>query len=137
MTPFLAVFLSPHMEGAVGDETETDFPEEVRWCLQSDVFLSMLHCYMKWTGLMLFIYVLWHDKALAALSNICLSVCLTLARCWLILIQTGSAGHSAAAGKVKAALSHHVEISVCHERAWSRYPAHHCRLPYLQGQLYG
>ena len=30
VTPFLAVFLSPHMEGTVGDETETEFPEEVR-----------------------------------------------------------------------------------------------------------
>ena len=32
VTPFLAVFLSPHMEGAVGDETETEFPEEVCSC---------------------------------------------------------------------------------------------------------
>ena len=29
VTPFLAVFLLPHMEGAMGDETETQFPEEV------------------------------------------------------------------------------------------------------------
>ena len=29
VTPFLAVFLSPHMEGFVGDETETEFLEEV------------------------------------------------------------------------------------------------------------
>ena len=32
VTPFLAVFLSPHMEGVVGDETEADFPEEVCSC---------------------------------------------------------------------------------------------------------
>ena len=29
VTPFLAVFLSPHMEGSVGDEAATNFPEEV------------------------------------------------------------------------------------------------------------
>ena len=29
VTPFLAVFLSPHMEGSVGAETATEFPEEV------------------------------------------------------------------------------------------------------------
>ena len=29
VTPFLAVFLLPHMEGSVGDEAATDFPEEV------------------------------------------------------------------------------------------------------------
>ena len=29
VTPFLAVFLSPHMEGSVEDQTDTDFPEEV------------------------------------------------------------------------------------------------------------
>ena len=35
VTPFLAVFLSPHMEGSVSNETATDFPEEVRLVLKS------------------------------------------------------------------------------------------------------
>lgn len=43
VTPFLAVFLSPHMEGAVGDETEAEFPEEVRWPLQGYTPLSIPH----------------------------------------------------------------------------------------------
>ena len=30
MTPFLAVFLSPHVDGAVAEATQTDFPEEVQ-----------------------------------------------------------------------------------------------------------
>ena len=33
VTPFLAVFLSPHMEGSVSDEIATDFPEEVELLL--------------------------------------------------------------------------------------------------------
>ena len=44
VTPFLAVFLSPHMDGAVGDETTTEFPEEVRCSLHSHSLLSMVHC---------------------------------------------------------------------------------------------
>lgn len=35
VTPFLAVFLSPHMDGSAGDETATEFSEEVGVALKS------------------------------------------------------------------------------------------------------
>ncbi|CAK0787611.1 hypothetical protein CVIRNUC_010833 [Coccomyxa viridis] len=38
VTPFLAVFLSPHMEGSVSNETATDFPEEVMICAEADSY---------------------------------------------------------------------------------------------------
>ncbi|CAL5224636.1 g7354 [Coccomyxa viridis] len=38
VTPFLAVFLLPHMEGAMGDETETQFPEEDMICAEADAY---------------------------------------------------------------------------------------------------
>ncbi len=83
VTPFLAVFLSPHMEGSVGDESETEFLEEV-----SNPFIT-LHTYCKSSGMRRakerlierWIKILWTGEILSSGLQLALPYCMTTVCC--------------------------------------------------------